>query len=476
MSQGRSIKTIISPGGVLPGNVLYEQILLGDNIQYAIKSPTNDEVTVEPMLQVGEHILYVPLSPSPWLLPSTPLPYESEDALWHEIRNFVWEHIDFELEVLYDIYVAWVLCTWIPERWESAPYLHFNGPSNSGKTRALDILNQLCYRPLLSPSVSAASIYRALDQFHPTFLLDEFEMYEKMREIKAEVIGVLNAGYKRGQIVLRTDKVIDGTPLLRGFSVFGPKAISSILELPQTLHGRTVLFSMSRAVREVKRIINKEKALELRSKLLMFRFNHAFDEPLQGNPINLPDGRLIELYAPLVACAPSNLEKSILNYAMQQYRQDIETERFTEDSMVYNAIINFLLENPCLSILQSEIRDKVNQDISNEKEWLSKQKIGYILRRLGLKSMSKMVDDKRLMAISIDVDVLERRKQRYTLPEEWEKIDALLKNLRNLQYLKGDTDQSTLPRDNVDTADTTVKNRTYSSDKPFNPNLYGASK
>jgi len=119
------------------------------------------------------------------------------------LRKFSEEHIDFEYDAQYDVYVSWIMASWTPERWDSVPYLWFTGPPKSGKTRCLDVLNYLAYRPLMSPSVSAASIYRALDSYHPTFLLDEFEMYQKIRELKAEVIGVLNAGAKSCYVRIR---------------------------------------------------------------------------------------------------------------------------------------------------------------------------------------------------------------------------------------------------------------------------------
>jgi len=117
--------------------------------------------------------------------------------------------------------------------------------------------------------------------------------------------------------------VKDGAPVLRGFSCFGFKAITSIVELPPALKTRTIPFIMSKAVRKVKRMIDKEEARELRGMLLKYRFDHCLDPPPQGNPIDLPDGRLIELYTPLVCVAPESKEKVLLEYATGQYREEV---------------------------------------------------------------------------------------------------------------------------------------------------------
>lgn len=427
MSYGQSKKVIPSPGGILPNRTIYEQIKVGETVQYAVK--TEKGVDVEPFLSLGENVVYQPLAPSPWMLPPKPEPYDSLRQLWDRLRRFIWEHLDLGEEALYDVFVAWAIATWVPEQWDSVPYLHFHGPSNSGKTRALDILNHVAYRPLLSSSASGPALFRALDAFHPTFLLDEFEMYEKQKETQAEVLGILNAGYRRGQFVFRIVGMKEGTPMLRGFDTFGPKALSSILELPSTLNGRSVRFPMSRAVRRVKRLIDKEESQRLRGMLLQYRFAHVFDTPPKGNPIDLPDGRLIELYLPLITVAPPEVEMILLKHAREQYAESIETERETEDAVVFDAIVDLLLESPRLRLLQTDILGRVNAQRS-ESEVFSKTKLGYVLRRFGFRKETDRAT--KLKQIVVDADILDRRKIRYVLPEEMEAVDALVKELRRL--------------------------------------------
>jgi len=427
LSYGRSVRTVISPGGVFPG-LMFEQIQHEDTIQYAVKNLKTGMIRPQPFISPSEHVTYRPLTPSPWILPPMAKIYGSPDDLWKDMREFVYDHLDLEKEIMYDIFVAWVLHTWTPERWDSVGYLWLNGPTNSGKTRAMDLLNYLAFRSLLSPSVSAASIYRALDAFHPTFLLDEFEMYQKQKELKAEVIGVLNAGYRRGQVVLRTDKIRDGAPVLRGFDVFGPKAIASIQMLPNALQGRTIKFVMSRAVRKVKRIINKEWAAELRGKLLQYRFDYALEPPPSGNPVELPEGRLVEIYLPLITVAPrTDIVEGFIEYATGEYRSRVEEELDTNEAKVYNAIIDLLMENPRWRIPQADIREKVNARLS-EKEQLSKVKVGYVLKRLGLESETNR--ETRLKEIIIDLNALERRKIRYVIPESIKEVDELFDKMR----------------------------------------------
>ena len=394
------------------------------------------------MLSVGEHILYQPLNMPPWHLAGKPIPYGTVGDLWRDVRQFAYDHLDVEIDALYDVFAGWVLVTWVTDQFDSVGYLHFFGPRSSGKTRGLDILNYLCFRSLESPSASGASLFRALDAYHPTFLLDEFELYEKQLESKAEIIGIMNAGYRRGQVVLRIAGMKSGNPILKGFKVFGPKAVSSIEALPDALRSRCIVFPMTRAYRKINVLIDKEKAAELRSKLLQYRFDHLFDEPPTGNPVDLPDGRLIEMYYPLDHVAPTpEIKEAILGYARSQYNASVEEDRATLDAKVFSLVIEMLGEGARLAISQKEIRARLNAPVENPKERMGNRRLGTILRRLNFESRT---NKKRRKEIVIDPDVLERRKGRYFLTSELPWVDEVIAGVRAL-WKEGKQDATAPP-------------------------------
>ena len=434
MSEAR--RNIPSPGGVLPNKTIYEQIQVGNSTQYAMK--IGDKIVVEPMLTIGESTTYQPLSPSSWLLPGKPIPYGTTEELWSEVRGFIWDHLDIEIDGLYDVMTAWVLVSWVIDRFDSIGYLHFHGPKNSGKTRGLDLLQYLCFRPLLSPSASGAALFRALDAYHPTFLLDEFEMYEAMKESKAEILGIVNAGYRRGQTVLRITGMKEGNPILKGFNVFGPKALSSIEPLPPSLSSRCILFPMTKAYRKVRVLIDKERAGELRSKLLNYRFDHLFDEPSEDSSIDLPDGRLIEMYYPLKEVAPTEkIKDAILKCGRRQYNASVEEDRATIEAQVFGLVIDMLEEKPVLEIPQSEIRQRFNVGITNPKEGIGNRRLGTVLDRLNFASKTVKLGGKRRKAIVVDPDVLERRKNRYYLVEELKHVDEVIGKVKAIAKNSG---------------------------------------
>jgi hypothetical protein len=423
-------KTIPSPGGRLPNGTIYEQIQVGTTTQYALR--TDKGIEIVPFLEVGEHIVYQPFSPCPWMLPGKPIPYGTIEELWKELWQFAYEHIDIEKVELYDVYVGWVLETWIPELFDSTGYLHFNGPRNSGKTRALDVLNYLCFRALESATASGAALFRAMDSFHPTFLLDEFEIYEKQKESKAEVIGIINAGYRRGQVALRIIGMKEGVPQIKGFQLFGPKAISSIEQLPSALASRCIRFPMRKTFRKVRRLIDKVKAQELRSKLLFFRFNHDLDDMIteEGNPIDLPDGRLIEMFYPLDIVAPTEeIRERILKCARDQYNVSIEEDRATKEAEVFNAVLDMLEEQPRLAVPQRDIRVKYNASKADS-EKISNQRMTGLLKTLNFRKSWN--SEKRHTEAVIDFLHLESRKNIYVVVEEMGRVNKIIESVRLL--------------------------------------------
>ena len=209
------------------------------------------------------------------LWPLSGEPMEPGLDLWDSVRGYVYDHVELPDERLYDIVTAWILLSWIKEGFDIVPYLRFLGMKNTGKTRGLRVLLHLCYRGVLSPSITEAVLYRLCHDYNVTYLLDETEHYSN--EAKASIQNVLNAGYKRDSQVLRCATAEDGSIIVVGFDVFGPKGIAGTRTLRDTLESRCVPIIMARNTRDVRYDIDRRGAKELRSKLLLWRFRRLHD-------------------------------------------------------------------------------------------------------------------------------------------------------------------------------------------------------
>jgi hypothetical protein len=413
MSFGKR-RTVTIPGGVIGGKVIFEQVEVNGSPFFAVKRE-GGKPKLQSSFEIGE-VVYYPLEKCPWKTPSEPLDYGSEEKLYGEIRDFIYDHLDIAKDDrFYDVLSAWLIADWTQENFNNAPYLHFNGPPNSGKSRGLEIIQSLGFRPLLSPSVSSAALYRTIEIFKPTFLIDEAELYTSkgLDEAKREVLSVLNAGYRRGQTVIRADSKGE---TLRLFEVFGFKALASVQALPTTLSGRAIRIPMMRATRKVKRRIDEEIARAIRSKLLTYRFNHLLEESKGGvNPIDVPDGRLVEVFTPLILVAPNQKIESILSSLAKEIYEDLlEEERTTEQAEVFFALLDCYGEG-INAVEINKIVEKYNEN-RPKNEQISNSHCGRILGTLGFKK--KRMSKTGRTAVILDAALIERLRYRYGVAEQ----------------------------------------------------------
>ena len=101
-----------------------------------------------------------------------------------------------ELEPLVEYLVeSYVLLTWRYNSFSAVPYLRFLGADpDTGKTRALYTIGSICYKPLfLAGSLTAASLYRVIDRYNGTMLIDEADF--RNSDLWSDIIKILNAGF-----------------------------------------------------------------------------------------------------------------------------------------------------------------------------------------------------------------------------------------------------------------------------------------
>ncbi|HVT15591.1 MAG TPA: hypothetical protein VHQ90_05330 [Thermoanaerobaculia bacterium] len=86
---------------------------------------------------------------------------------------------------------------------DTSPILSLISPEKRcGKTRTLLVLSRLVPRPLSTSNITPAAVFRSIEVFSPTLLIDEAETFLGERE---ELRGVLNSGHSRdAAFVVRT--------------------------------------------------------------------------------------------------------------------------------------------------------------------------------------------------------------------------------------------------------------------------------
>ena len=108
----------------------------------------------------------------------------------------------------------------------------------SGKTRQLEVLDQVVADPWFTERVSAAALVRKIARDSPTLLLDESDAAFKGNQEYAEALrGIINAGYRRGGAA---HLCVPPRFEVQAFPVFCAKAIAGIGKLPDTAASRSI--------------------------------------------------------------------------------------------------------------------------------------------------------------------------------------------------------------------------------------------
>jgi len=165
-------------------------------------------------------------------------------ALLDEISRTIGAHVIMP-EASRDSCALWAAHTYLLDCTMISPRLAITSPTRGcGKTTALDVISQLVLRPLPAANVSASAIFRVVEGFRPTLMIDEADSFLRDNE---ELRGVLNSGHRKGGAVLR-NVGDDHEP--RSFSTYSACAIALIGQLPGTLTDRSVSIMLTRRKRD----------------------------------------------------------------------------------------------------------------------------------------------------------------------------------------------------------------------------------
>jgi hypothetical protein len=123
-----------------------------------------------------------------------------------------------------------------------SPILAITSPTpECGKTTLLTLLGALVPKPLSASNITAAALFRAVEKWSPTMLVDEADTFLRSSD---ELRGILNSGHNRaGAFVIRTQGD-DHEP--KKFRTWSPKAVALIGKLPPTLASRGLHIELRR--------------------------------------------------------------------------------------------------------------------------------------------------------------------------------------------------------------------------------------
>jgi putative DNA primase/helicase len=200
----------------------------------------------------------------------------------------------------------WCVFTYLIDVMDIAPILIISSPEKRcGKTTLLSILLKLVYKPLSASNISSAALFRIIDAWKPTLIIDEADTFIKASE---ELKGVINSGHTRPTAFVIRNVGDDHNP--KQFSTWGAKVIAVIGDVPDTINDRSIVISLKRKLNHeiIEKIRNADPLIfdNLRSKLLRFANDNAGIikniRPSFPADINISD-RALDNWEPLLAIA-----------------------------------------------------------------------------------------------------------------------------------------------------------------------------
>src|SRR5437899_721520 len=133
-----------------------------------------------------------------------------------------------------------IVFTYALDAFDVAPILALCSPlKRCGKTTTEDLTTALAKRPLAAANITVAALYRTVEHFAPTLIVDEADTFLVNN---LALRGIINSGHTRATaFVVRT---AGHEPRL--FSTWGARMIALIGRLPATLEDRAIVLPMRR--------------------------------------------------------------------------------------------------------------------------------------------------------------------------------------------------------------------------------------
>lgn len=166
-------------------------------------------------------------------------------AIVRDIQNFLSRYVIFPPYTVLPLAV-WTLATYAFQSFDCFPYLVLSSPTKGcGKTRALDVLELIVSNPFRATNPSEAALYRVIENFRPTLMLDEAETLNSKSERAEYLRAIVNAGNRCNAAVPRC--VGQGANQdVRFFNVYSPKIVAGIGRFPETITDRAICILMQR--------------------------------------------------------------------------------------------------------------------------------------------------------------------------------------------------------------------------------------
>lgn len=330
------------------------------------------------------------------------------------------------------IMALWIAMTYVHDAFDAFPYLWFNGIKGSGKTRALELIEQTAYHAEMNMRISNPALFRLVDQNRITICYDEAENLLVSGASKSDDqdrVSLFNSGYRSTGAVRLVEKDGDNF-VIRRFRSYSPKALASIHPIDEALQSRCILISMMTALDPSKgnRRLSTDVCANIRRELFKFRFASGplmkgeSEDERQNEALRSKydlKNRDWELFKPLLVGAemfcPEWLDDVASFIDSQKIVRQVENQ-FTTDAMVLWKLIEVAKDaenapgDAVTTVSYKDLLDQLKEDNPELKKWITSRSLGNCLRRLGCGGMT--VRHGKGWVLRLDRALFERQAER----------------------------------------------------------------
>jgi len=387
---------------------------------------------------IHNNIFYVPRQQAPYEPYTRPEKLTKPDVqkLYQEIYQVFDDFVDVKEDYKHLMTIA-VFFTYQQHKSHTTPYLYLVGEKDSGKSRVLEILEYLAYRPLLATSISAPNVIQYLEDGPVGIVLDD-EVADSIK-YDPDKRSVYKSGYRASGKVPKIITDRDGRRKQIYFNAYSFKAFGSkyLVDDDQIISRCIVIVMIQGKPKYGGFLLNVDlpRFQKIRNKLLLWRLHTYLEDYMPERPMT----RIDELFLPLLKTAKFIENEEAYNAIVRIRDQDkIEREeeiRSTLEAKITITLVKLNQEKKDLTFSSQEIFNTlctvVNGTIE-EKKIISSEfgeiSMTLLSRRLKdifkSKSKQQMYDGNYIKCHTFDKDTLEKAIKVYHIKTEDLKIDV----------------------------------------------------
>jgi hypothetical protein len=410
---------------------IWEEVYQDGKVKFAYLSHPEGQIEYVDKIESGNEEL-LPISADneailkeAVIFPSQAEEYERLEDLKVRIQQHIKKYFDISVEDE-TFCVHYILLTWVYDKFSTIPYLGFRGDFGTGKSRGIEVIGGLCYKPCkIAGAITPAPIYRLVGEFKGTLIIEEANLRDSTEA--NEIVKILNCGFEKKNPIIRCNK--DNPSNLQFFDPFCPKVVTTRGAFDdKALESRfyTIILKGSDRVEEeeIPYVLGeefREGQEHLRNKLLLFRLRSYFnvsDKDIEKMSLPKIEPRLKQAFSPFIILLQNYPEELYeLEKFLQSYNRRLVEERTDSlDGRIVERIFEISEKEGNDYISSGEILREL--DLGGEKVYA--QTIGKKLNALGIKTSNPRLkpgtDNKKKRYIVWDEKLMKRLKAKY-IPE-----------------------------------------------------------